>query len=147
MQEEDALDFYKRITSGTKSYETIEIEDKSGAVLSGVEMHAVDKKRLAGVISELPDEMFDAVDEAEDPEEAEAELEDSGGSLNAVNENTIEAFEEICTDSLSHPELTSSQVAAIVSELSFEVLFELGTEIINMSSEQTGSVQGFRKQE
>jgi len=147
MQEEDALDFYKRITSGTKSYETIEIEDKSGAVLSGVEMHPVDKKRLAGVISELPDEMFDAVDEAEDPEEAEAELEDSGGSLNAVNENTIEAFEEICTDSLSHPELTSSQVAAIVSELSFEVLFELGTEIINMSSEQTGSVQGFRKQE
>jgi len=146
MQEEDALDFYKRITSGTKSYETIEIEDQSGAVLSGVEMHPVDKKRLAGVISELPDEMFDAVDEAEDPEEAEEELEESGGSLNAVNENTIEAFEEICADSLVHPELTSSQIGKIVSELSFEVLFELGTEIINMSSEQTGSVQGFRKQ-
>jgi hypothetical protein len=34
----------------------------------------------------------------------------------------------------------------IVAELNFEVLFELGTEIIDMSSEQTGSIRGFQKQ-
>jgi len=146
MKEEDALDFYKRITEGTKGYETITIEHKSGSELTGVEMHPVDKKRLAGVISELPDDMFEAVDETDDPESAEEQLEESGGSLNAVNENTIDAFESLCVDSLRHPELTSTQINTVVSELSFEVLFELGTEIINMSSEQTGSVQGFRKQ-
>ncbi len=146
MKEEDALDFYKRITEGTKSYETISIEHKSGSELTGVEMHPVDKKQLAGVISELPEDMFEAVEETDNPESAEEQLEESGGSLNAVNENTIDAFESLCVDSLRHPELTSTQIHTIVSELSFEVLFELGTEIINMSSEQTGSVQGFRKQ-
>ncbi len=146
MKEEDALDFYKRITEGTKGYETITLEHSSGSALDGVEMHPVDKKRLAGVISELPEDMFDAVDEAEDPESAEEQLEENGGSLNAVNEDTIDAFERLCGDSLRHPELTSTQMSTIISELNFEVLFELGTEIINMSSEETGSVQGFRKQ-
>jgi|SRR6056297_934806 hypothetical protein len=147
MKEEDALDFYKRITEGTKGYETVSLEHASGATLEGVEMHPVGKKRLAGVISELPDQMFDAVDDAENAEEAEEQLEENGGSLDAVNENTITAFEKLCADSLSHPDLTNTQIKHIVSELNFEVLFELGTEVINMSSEKTGTIQGFRKQD
>jgi len=146
MKEEDALDFYKRITEGTKGYETITLEHSSGAVLEEVEMHPVDKKDLAGVISELPDEMFNAVDDAEDAEEAEEQLEEGGGSLNAVNEDTISAFERLCAESLRHEQYTNTQVKTIVSELNFEVLFELGTEIINMSSEDTGAIRGFQKQ-
>jgi len=146
MKEEDALDFYKRITEGTQGYEKISIEHKSGAVLEGVEMHPVDKKELAGVISELPDEMFDAVDDAADAEEAEEQLEESGTSLNAVNEDTITAFEKICARSLKHEHYTNTQIKTIVSELDFGVLFELGTEIINMSSEDTGAIRGFQKQ-
>jgi len=146
MKEEDALDFYKRITEGTQGYEKISIEHKSGAVLEGVEMHPVDKKELAGVISELPDEMFDAVDDAADAEEAEEQLEESGTSLNAVNEDTITAFEKICAQSLRHEHYTNTQIKTIVSELDFGVLFELGTEIINMSSEDTGAIRGFEKQ-
>lgn len=146
MEETEALDFYQRITQGTKRHETITLEDVSGAALGGVEMHPVDKKTLAGIIEKLPDEMFDAVEDAENPEDAEEQLEEEGGSLNAVNGDTVDAFETLCKESLSHPELTKPQMERIVEELNFEVLFELGTEIINMSSEQTGSIRGFQKQ-
>jgi len=146
MQEEEALDFYKRVTEGKKRFQTIDLEHESGSTLTDVKMHPVDKRTLAGIIEKLPDEMFDAVDEAEDPEEAEEQLEEQGGSLNAVNGDTVDAFEELCKDSLTHPELTRPQMHQILEELSFEVLFELGTEIINMSSEQTGAIRGFQKQ-
>lgn len=146
MQEEEALDFYQRVTQGTKRYQEISLTESSGATLTGVEMHPVDKTVLARIIEKLPDEMFEAVDDAEDADEAEEQLEEQGGSLNAVNESTVGAFETICEKSLTHPELTEPQMDHIVSELNFEVLFEVGTEIINMSSEQTGSIRSFQKQ-
>lgn len=146
MQEEEALDFYKRITEGKKNYETISLTHTSGSTLEGVRMRPVDKRTLAGVIEKLPDEMFAAVEDAEDPEAAEEQLEEEGGSLNAVTGDTVEAFETLCKSSLDHPELTKPQMDNIVGELNFEVLFELGTEIINMSSEKTGAVRGFQKQ-
>lgn len=146
MEEEEALDFYQRITQGKKQSRTISLEHSSGATLEGVEIHPVDKTTLAGIIEKLPDEMFEAVEGAEDADEAEEQLEERGGSLNAVNENTVEAFEKLCKKSITHPELTTPQISHIVEELSFEVLFELGTEIINMSSEETGSIRAFHKQ-
>jgi len=146
MQEEEALDFYQRITEGKKRHQTISLEHSSGSTLSGVRMRPVDKKTLAGVIERLPDEMFEAVDEAADADEAEEQLEEQGGSLNAVTGETVDAFEDLCKDALDHPELTKPQMDHIVSELNFEVLFELGTEIINMSSEETGAIRGFQKQ-
>jgi hypothetical protein len=146
MEEQDALDFYKNITQGTKRYEEISLTDSTGRTLAGVKMHPVDKKVLANIIEQLPDEMFDAVDEAEDPEAAEERLEEEGGSLSAVTGDTVDAFEKLCIESLSHPELTPPQMESIVKELNFEVLFELGTEIINMSSEDTGAIRSFQKQ-
>lgn len=146
MDEEEALDFYKRITEGKTRYETISLEHTTGAMLEDVKMHPVDKTTLAGIIDKLPDEMFEAVEDAEDADEAEEELEDAGGSLNAVTAETVEAFETLCKESLTHEGLTKPQMHHIVDELNFETLFELGTEIINMSSEQTGAVRGFRKQ-
>lgn len=146
MQEEQALEFYDRITSGTESYQTITLEHNSGAELDGVEMHPVSKRILASVIERLPDEMFEAVEDAESPEDAEEELEDEGGSIGAVTEETVEAFEDLCVESLNHSDLTPTQMKHIVKELSFETLFELGTEIINMSVESTGAVRDFQKQ-
>jgi hypothetical protein len=35
----------------------------------------------------------------------------------------------------------------ICNELNFEMLFELGTEIINMSVEETGTIKDFHEQE
>jgi len=146
MQEEEALDFYKRITEGKKRQKKISLEHSSGSVLQDVRMSPVDKRTLASIIEQLPDEMFDAVEDAEGPDQAEEQLEEEGGSLNAVNEETVSAFEELCKDSLSHGQLTRPQMKHIVEELNFEVLFELGTEIINMSSEETGAIRGFQKQ-
>jgi hypothetical protein len=146
MEQNEALSFYERITEGTKSYETIELEHKSGATLSDVEMHPVDKRTLAGVIEQLPEEMFDAVNDADNPEQAEEQLEENGGSMNAVSEDVVTGFEELCDESLDHNELTRPQIRQIIEELGFEILFELGTEIIDMSSEEAGSVKSFRKQ-
>lgn len=146
MKEEDALDFYERVTQGKKQYKEISLEHNSGATLEGVKMHAIDKTTLAGVIEKLPDEMFSAVEDAENPEEAEEQLEEQGGGIGAVNEDTVEAFEELCSKSLEHPELTKPQMDHLVEELNFGTLFALGTEIINMSVEDTGAIRDFHEQ-
>lgn len=147
MQQETALDFYERLTQGTENYKEITLEHESGATLSGVKMYAIDKQTLAGVIERLPNEMFDSVEGAENAEEAEEELEEQGGDLSAVTEDTVNAFEDLVAESLDHPDLTPAQMRGISSELNFETLFELGTEIINMSVEDTGEIRGFREQE
>ena len=147
MEQESALDFYKRLTQGTEQYKTIELEHSSGATLEDVKMYAIDKQTLAGVIERLPNEMFDAVEGADDPDAAEEELEEEGGDLAAVTEDTVNAFEDLVGESLDHDELTPAQVGHIAEELDFETLFELGTEIINMSVEDTGDIRGFREQE
>jgi len=147
MEETEALDFYQRISEGKKRHETISLTEQSGATLTNVKMHPVDKRELANIIEKLPDEMFNAVDDADDPQQAEEQLEEQGGSLDAVNGDTVDAFEDICKKSLDHPGLTKPQMDDIVAELNFETLFEIGTEIINMSSEDTGAIRGFQKQE
>jgi hypothetical protein len=145
MQETDAMDFYQRIVEGTKNYKTIDLEHQDGYRLEGVEMHAIDKQTLAGVIERLPQQMFEAVEEADgDAEEAEEEME---GDLSAVTEDTVAAFEDLLSDSLNHPDLTKSQIGQIVAELDFETLFTLGTEVINMSVEETGAIRDFHERE
>jgi hypothetical protein len=147
MEQESALDFYKRLTQGTEQYKTIELEHETGRTLSDVRMYAIDKQTLAGVIERLPNEMFEAVEGAEDAEDAEEDLEEQGGDLAAVTEDTVDAFEDLVAESLDHEELTPAQMSHIAEELNFETLFELGTEIINMSVEDTGDIRGFREQE
>jgi hypothetical protein len=146
MQEEDALNFYERVTQGTKQTNKITLEHSSGSSLPNVRMSPVDKTTLAGIIERLPEEMFDSVEGAESAEEAEEELEESGGSMSAVTGDTVEAFEDLVKKAIDHPNLTKPQMDHIVEELNFETLFELGTEIINISVEETGSVRGFREQ-
>lgn len=146
MQEEEALQFYNRITEGTKKYKTISLEHQSGARLDEVQMRPISKRTLAGAISTMPDELFDSVEGAEDADDAEAQFEEAGGTMSAINEDTVESFENIVKESLIHPELTRPQMERICSELSFELLFELGTDIINMSVESTGAVKDFHEQ-
>jgi hypothetical protein len=147
MQQEEALDFYERITEGTNRTKSITLEHNSGAALEDVSMSPVDKVKLASIIERLPEELFESVEGAEDAEEAEEEFEDAGNSMSAVTEDTVEAFEDLCKAALTHSGLTKPQMHQIVSELNFETLFELGTEIINMSVEETGSIKGFREQQ
>jgi len=147
MEQEEALDFYKRITEGTDSTKTISLTHSSGSTLEDVTMRPVDKTTLASVIQRMPDEMFESVEGAEDADDAEEQLEEAGGSMAAVNEETVTAFEELIGMSLDHEKLTRPQMEHIARELNFNMLFELGTEIINMSVEQTGSIQDFHEPE
>jgi hypothetical protein len=145
MQEENAISFYERVTQGKEQYKTITLEHHQGATLSDVKMYAIGKRELAGVIERLPDEMLEQAEEANgdvDEEELEGE-----GDLGAITEETVDAFEDLASLSLSHDDLTDVQMKHIVKELDFETLFELGSEIINMSVEDTGDIRGFREQE
>jgi hypothetical protein len=145
MQETDAMDFYQRIVEGKKHSKTIDLEHDEGFTLTDVEMSPIDKKTLAGVIERLPEDMFDAVEEAEgDAEKAEEEMD---GDMSAVNRETVEAFEDLLSKSLDHSDLTNTQISQIVSALSFEMLFELGSEVINMSVEETGEIRDFHERE
>ncbi|AGM11349.1 hypothetical protein M199_gp019 [Halogranum tailed virus 1] len=148
MNQDTAIDFYERVTQGTKQKKTISLEHESGATLEGVEMHPVDKRMLASVIQRLPDEMFDAVDEAEDADAAEDAIDESEElSMAAVTEDTVEAFEDLCKASLSHPDLAPPQMNDIVDNLNFEMLFRVGTEVIDMSVESDGAVKDFHEQD
>jgi len=44
---------------------------------------------------------------------------------------------------MNHDELTSHNFEEIVAELDFETLFEIGSEVIEMSFEETGSIKDF----
>lgn len=147
MQDEEALNFYERVTQGVDRTTKITLEHSTGAALSGVEMSPVSKTKLADCLNRMPDEMFEAVEEAEEGDDAEEALEGQGMSLNAVSGDTVEAFEDLCIASLSHPKLAPPQMRDIIKQYDFEVLFGLGSKIIDMSAESDGRVKNFHVQE
>jgi len=146
MQDNTANEFYERLVEGTDYTRTIVLEESSGRTLENVEMHPVDKRVLADVFQSLPEEMFGAVEEADDPDEAEEMLEDQGMSISSMSADTVDAFEKLCRESLRHPELTNTQMTQIVGALDFGKLFELGGEIIDMSFSEGGAIKDFRDQ-
>lgn len=149
MQESTANDFYDRLVEGTDYTKTIELEHASGQKLTGVQMSPVDKKVLADVMQSLPEDLFSAVEEADSPEEAEEMLEEEGGavSVSSMSSDAVSAFERLVSKSLSHPELTPTQMEQIVEALDFGMLFEIGGEVIDMSFSDGDAIKDFREQE
>jgi len=144
MNEETAIDFYERVTQGVSRTRTITLEHSSGATLDGVKMSPVSKRLLASVIERLPQEMFEAAQgyEGDNPEE---DLADEQLSLATINADTVTAFEDLCKASLDHPDLAPPQMNSIINNLNFEVLFELGSEIMDMSIEDDNAVRDFQE--
>lgn len=152
MEQETAMEFYKKVVSGTDAYKTVTLTTDSGHELTGVEMHPVSKKTLAAALQRLPDELLETPDnmdkeELEDLSDEELQEMADGGGTDALTEEAVAAFEELCVQSLNHPELVERKMGRIVSELSFETLYELGSEIMEYSIEETGDVQSFHVQE
>lgn len=143
MTQTDAMDFYQRVTQSGNDIRTYTLEHQSGAELN-VELTVVNRKTLLDEIHRLPDQMLQTLSEAEDEEEAQEMAEDRN-MLSNVNGDTILAFENICVASMNHDELTSHNFEEIVAELDFETLFEIGSEIIEMSFEESGSIKDFHK--
>jgi hypothetical protein len=146
-EEVDPEEFYDRTIKGTDQFKIIDLERQDGALLTDVELHVVSKEDLAEAISSMPEELFEAVDADEediDPEEAEEMAREAGGSTQ-VSPEMVEAFENLSVNSLHHDSYGTSQVRDIVDDFGFEMLFELGSEILTYSLENGGSVQTFHE--
>jgi len=146
-QEVDAEEFYDRTIKGTGASKEIEFERDDGALLTGVELHVVSKEDLAEAISSMPEELFQAVDAEEediDPEEAEEMAREAGGTTQ-VSPEMVEAFENLCSNSLHHDGLSTTQMRDIIEDFGFEMLFELGSEVLTYSLENGGAVQSFHE--
>jgi hypothetical protein len=147
MNKETANDFYERLVEGTDYAKTITLEHGSGAKLEGVKMHPVEKKILADVINSLPEDMFETVEQADNPDEAEELLEEEQGmSLSSMSSETVDAFERLVSESLTHDDLTQTQMESVVVALDFSMLFELGGQIIDMSFSDGNAIKDFQEQ-
>lgn len=143
---DNAEEFYERLLEGTEHSKTITLEHTTGDTLNNVELTVVDKKNIADAVEDMPDELFEATeDEDVDADEAEEIARQTGQSA-AISEEVVTGFEDLCGYSLEHPSLSDSQMRQIIEELDFTTLFELGTEILNFSVENSGDVKGFREQ-
>lgn len=137
------MDFYKRVTESENEVREYTLEHQTGAELT-IELTVVNRKTLLDEINRLPDAMLQTLSEADDEDEAQ-EMAQEQNMLSNVNGDTILAFENICVASMNHDELTSHNFEEIVAELDFETLFEIGSEVIEMSFEETGSIKSFHK--
>lgn len=147
-QQVDAMDFYDTVVDGEDKHKTIALEHRSGKKLEGVEMHVVPKNDLADALHKMPDELFEAAEEneleGEDIEEAAEQMDTNASS--ALSGDLVDAFEDLCVRSLSHEGLSDVQMRHVIEDFDLETLFDLGSEIINLSIEETGDVRGFQKQ-
>jgi hypothetical protein len=148
-QEVDAQDWYKRTIEGTGLSKTLSLERKDGRELPKFEMHTVDKQDLAFAIQSMPDELFEAVDEEEDvsAEEAEEMAEEASEGGANVSPEMVTGFEYLCEESLSHKAFSDVQMKKIIDNFGFETLFDIGSEIMTFSIEESGDVQDFHVQD
>lgn len=139
--------FHDDVIQGVDKYKTITLTSESDRELEGVEMHIVSKAELTRAVEAMPDDVFDGIDSEEEdltPEEAEELAEEQSGAH--VTEDMYDAFEKLCKASLQHEGLSETQMGLIIDEFAFDIVFELGSEILNHSIENSGNVKDFRVQ-
>jgi len=149
MNEGDAMEFFDEVVGGedgphAPSQETeYVLEAQNGRELT-VTLKPVDRKFAIDKLNDLPDELLELFSEVEDPEEAQRQAEEAG-ALAGLSGSAIKAFEELCAESMSHPKLTTTHMEQVAKELDLEVLFEMGSQVVEMSLEDDGAISGFRK--
>jgi len=147
MQEEDALQFYEDVVSGEANASSGSVqhvlEAANGRELT-VDLTELDRKYVIDQLNSLPDEMLEMFSEADDPEEAQRKAEEQN-ALTGLSGGAIESFENLCAESMDHAELTQHHFDDMVKQLSLEVLFEMGSKIIEISLEEDGRITGFRE--
>jgi len=143
MPEVDAMEFYQRVTDNESKSKQYTLEHETGAELT-VDITEVDRSYVLDQINRLPDEMLDTLSEAEDEDEAQ-ELAEEQNMLSNVDGETVLAFENLCAEAMDHDELTRHNFEDMVAELSFEVLFEMGSAVIELSLGDQGSIKDFRE--
>lgn len=149
MEDGDALDFYKDVCGGENGDHIVDegeeyvLEANNGRELT-VELTPLDRKFVIDKLNELPEELLELFDQADDPEEAQEEA-DATDALSGLSGDAIDAFESLCSESMEHGKLTGHHFEGIAEQLSLEILFEMGSMIIEMSLEDDGKISGFRE--
>lgn len=144
MQHVEAMEFFDRVVDDDDEPDReITLEHSSGAALD-VHLQGLDRKVIIDQLQYLPDSMVDAMTSAEDPEEAEERAREQN-LMSDVNSDTITAFETLCAKGINHPDLTSQNIEMMIQEFDFEVLFNLGAQIIELSFEDGGSIRDFHE--
>jgi len=149
--QEEALEFFERVTEGTNHYKTVSLEE-NGESLDGFEMHIVSKEVVADIVDRLPDEMFEQanteegleVDEDVDAEDLKEETDMDASAT--IDRETVKAFEDLCMTSLDHQHLSKTQLADLIEGFDFDVLFGVGGEILEYSIENAGDIKDFHVQ-
>lgn len=144
----DPLEFHKRVRNANNSNQReeyqITLKDGGDKLTQKVYLEKLERDKLLDEISKLPDEMLGMLEDAEDEEEAQ-ELAEERGMLTSINGDTVNAFENMVKSSMTHSQYTDQHKEDIVNALSFEVLFEMGSKVIEMSFEDTGAIKDFQK--
>jgi hypothetical protein len=146
MEEPEAIQFYEDVVGGENHAET----DRKEFVLEAannrdleIYLERLDRKYVIDQLNKLPDEMLEMFAEAEDPEDIDEE--EATQALSGLSGDAIEAFENICQKSMNHAQLTDHHFEEMVTELDLEVLFEMGSRVIEMSLDEGGKITGFRE--
>lgn len=146
MDEGDALTFFEDVVGGenhsSMSRKEFVLTAANNRELT-VYLTQLDRKFVIDQLNKLPDELLEMFAEVEDPEEIDED--EATSALSGLSGSAIEAFEELCAESMDHEELTQHHFEALVTELDLEVLFEMGARIIEMSLEDGGKITGFRE--
>ena len=147
MDETEAVEFFDEMVNdsqGTAREEYV-LESESGRELS-IHITQLDRAYVIDKLSELPDEMLQQMEDVDNPEDLnEEDAMEATSGMGGISGDAIRAFEELCAEGMDHPDLDSIQFKSIANELSLEVLFEIGSIIIELSLEEDGRITGFRK--
>jgi len=147
MDETEAVSFFDEMVNDKQGTvrEKYVLESESGHEIE-VFIKQLDRAYVIDKLGELPDEMLQQMEDVENPEDLDEEdaMQATGG-MGGLSGDAIRAFEELCAEGLDHGDLTTHQFKKIAHELSLEVLFEIGSIIIELSLEEDGRITGFRK--
>lgn len=150
MPEVDALEFYDEVVGNDTPHAQGGSIEYTLSASSGHEftlkLKELDRKVVIDKLSELPDEMIEMFEGAENAEEAQRQAQNQN-ALTGLSGGAIKAFEDLCALSMTHEELTDHHLEDMAEELELETLFEMGSEIIEISLENDGKIEGFRKQD
>jgi len=155
MPEVSGTEFLKAHGQFTPDTREFTLEDGENRQLT-VTLTGVDRKELFDELNKLSsgfielmmsgneqDLSVEDLENVDDPSELGLDV-DPGKILSEVDGSTIEVFENLFARSASHEDLTSLDMETLAGRLSFEVLFEAGGEVIDLSLQDPNRIRRFR---
>lgn len=135
----DDQEIFRRIMEGDDFSKEVTLPSQFGDLQ--FEMHPLGREDLYDQANRLPPGMMSMIGDGDDSEDASSEMRIPDGE-------GIDAFVELCVQSLEHtPEnpddkLADTELRRLFTRVHDEVMFELASEVIQLSME-TGEIEDF----